>query len=66
MYSIISFMAILQSQTASVFIIIYNWLILYIASVSFLKSSELLLEVSLSALKHVLFVSDKENKRMWG
>ena len=42
---------------------IIDW-ILYIASISFLKSSELLLEVSLSALKHVLFASDKENKRM--
>ena len=42
---------------------IIDW-ILYIASISFLKSSELLLEVSLSALKHVLFASDKENQRM--
>ena len=58
-------MAILQSQTASKFSLyfIIGW-ILYIASISFLKSSELLLEVSLSALKHVLFASDKVNKRM--
>ena len=64
MYSVISFMAILQSQTSkfSLYFII-DW-ILYIASISFLKSSELLFEVSLSALKHVLFASDKVNKRI--